>query len=635
MDRNNSTVLKKADSTPRGNRLEWLVLSLIPILLFWLILLVNVPVSFSQYFHAYSLPLFIIVIVLYYGSYSYSGKIGFLLSLGLTMVLLSLSLSYLWKSGFSDNFLIGGLLPYKDGKNYYLGANLILNGLPLVNAGQATERPLFPGFLAVLLWLTGQNLKITLGLIVQVAGISFCFSARQARNSFGLLAASLFATLLYFYIQPLAGYTLSELLGFIAGCWAFTMLVLGSNSLKWWDLMLGAAILMIGVSARAGAFFVFPLLVIWVGRIFRGEKRFAWKPSLYALAAIAVLFFLANSIYARFLGIPPGSAFGNFSYALYGQVRGGTGWHTAIEELGTREPAAVYQAAMDFFLRHPASLLIGVVKAYRDFFGFENASIFPFYSRDRFLQVLNLLLWLGMLALMIVGIIQLFKRRSSPLESLLLAMFIGIILSIPFLPPIDGGSRFHAATVPFFFAVFAVGIQRLSRKREAQLQTVESSSLDLVLARYASILLLALVLIAPILIRGFSVKPIHTVSICPAGQQSFAIVTHPGTQLDIIQSGLLQCGKLPNVCLRDFETNNTEFSTDDFYQYLAASTKSISPGIRIIPAFDLLRDKFYYFQLPLDSMSSSSAQQILGCGVETRTKNQTIFQVKSVFSYGN
>ena len=165
--------------TIKGLSLERFVPFLLPLLLFWLILFINIPDSISKYFHTYSLGLFLIVIALYYVSFLLPGNLGAMAALSLTMALLSLSLSYLWTSGFSDNFVIGGLLPYKDGKNYYAGANLILNGLPMLNAGQATERPLFPGFLASLLWLTGQNLKISLGIIVQLVGIGLYLSAQQ------------------------------------------------------------------------------------------------------------------------------------------------------------------------------------------------------------------------------------------------------------------------------------------------------------------------------------------------------------------------------------------------------------------------------------------------------------------------
>ena len=129
----------------RGISLGWFAPFLLPLLLFWIILFVRIPGYFSQYFHSYSLGLFLIVIALYYVSFSLPGKSGGVAALSLTMVLLSLTLSYMWTSGFSDNFVIGGLLPYKDGKNYYIGAKLLLNGLPMLSSGQATERPLFPG----------------------------------------------------------------------------------------------------------------------------------------------------------------------------------------------------------------------------------------------------------------------------------------------------------------------------------------------------------------------------------------------------------------------------------------------------------------------------------------------------------
>src|SRR5574341_1033903 len=255
----------------------WAGSFLFPLLLFWVILFFRIPYSFSQYFRAYSWELFLIVLILYYLSFRLPNRFGIQVCLGITMVLLALSLSYKWTSGFSDNGIIGGLLPYKDGKNYYLGANLILKGLPLIKANQSTERPLFPSFLAFILFLTGQNLKITLAIIVQLVGIGICLSVRQIHRSFGALAAGLYATLLYFYIQPLIGYAMSEMLGFIVGCLGFTMIWLAAYNPKWHDLLLGLAILMIAVSARAGTFVIFPMLVLWIGWIFREKERFSLK----------------------------------------------------------------------------------------------------------------------------------------------------------------------------------------------------------------------------------------------------------------------------------------------------------------------------------------------------------------------
>src|SRR5258708_35915673 len=104
----------------------WLGVFLFQLLLFWVILLIKLPASFTRNFHEYTPWIFMSVLVLYYLAFRWSNRFGILICLGLTMTLFAFTLSYLWSSGFSDNFIIGGLLPYKDGKNYYVGANLIL-----------------------------------------------------------------------------------------------------------------------------------------------------------------------------------------------------------------------------------------------------------------------------------------------------------------------------------------------------------------------------------------------------------------------------------------------------------------------------------------------------------------------------
>ena len=174
---------------------------LVPVTLFWLVLAFEIPYSFTQYFHRYDLIVFLSIAVLYYLSFCSKDNQSFLTVLSLTMLLFALTLSYLWTSGFSDNFLIGGLLPYKDAKNYYLGANLLINGLPIRVAGQAVGRPLFPGFLSSLLLLTGQNLKIALAILAQLAAIGLYLSARQIRKLMGALAGTLYITFMYFYFQ--------------------------------------------------------------------------------------------------------------------------------------------------------------------------------------------------------------------------------------------------------------------------------------------------------------------------------------------------------------------------------------------------------------------------------------------------
>ena len=609
-----------------------LISVLLPLLLFWVVLILRIPYFITFHFNSYSFGLFVFTLLLYYLSLRLRGNVGVLVSLGLTMLLFALVLSYKWTSGFSDNFMIGGLLPYKDAKNYYLGADLILHGLPLEKAGQATERPLFPGFLSSILMLTGQNLKIAVAVIVQLAAIGLYLSAQRIRHSMGTLSTSLYITLMYFYMKPLIGYTLSEALGFTLGCFAFVLIWQASHNLKWFDLFLGLITLLVAASARAGAFFIFPMLAIWAGWIFRRGKRFSIKAAGFTFIVILAGYFLINTIYAQYLGIPSGSAFGNFSYALYGQVRGGTGWHSAIEELGTRSPSAVYRAALEFFLEHPLSLLIGVAKSYRDFFLPGRQGIFVF-RLEGWLGWANLALWVGTVALLLRGMMRVVKDIHLNLASLLVAGFVGLILSIPFLPPIDGGARFYASTMPFFFAIPALGLSRFAKEMEQNSTSRVNIYGDSMVPRAASITLVALTLIVPVGVYALSHKPVYAVPVCPPQQEPFVMEVHQGSYIDLITDGTAQCGPAPEVCLSDFEKYNTEKKVDDYYQELLLLTKNNDGDVRIVPAIDLITQEFHYFYIPHSRIKGSSLlNEVTGCATEIKTKNQSIYQVESILT---
>jgi hypothetical protein len=544
------------------------------------------------------------------------------------MALFALTLSYVWTSGFSDNFIIGGLLPYKDAKNFYLGAELIRYGLPVVRAGQATERPLFPSFLAAVLFFTGQNLKLTIGIIVQLMGVGLFVAARQIRNSFGALAGAIFTAFLYFYIMPWVGYTMSESLGFVAGCFAFSLLWLTAARLNWIDLLLGLLTLLVAVSARAGAFFIFPMLAIWAGWIRRGETRISVKAAVYVLGCIVAGYFLFNSVYSRFLGIPLGSSFSNFAYTIYGQVRGGTGWHSAIEDLGTRNPSIVYQEAWKFFREHPLSLFIGFAKAYREFFGFATGNIFPFMG-EGWQYWFNLIAWLGAVTLMVIGLIRLFKDIHSRHSSLLLAGFLGTFLSIPFLPPIDGGTRFYAGTVPFFYVIPAVGISLLMKEKQPGMIPDVHRRAEVMSLRFVSAAMIAFATILPAFLFVIGHKPAHVIPQCSPDQKPFEIQVDPGSYIDLVLGG--SCTGIPEVCLDKFETNNIEKSTDDFYQELSSLIRDDNTSVRLIPGFDLLAERFRYVYISHVKLSGDPSPGLMsGCAVLISTKNQTIFQVENI-----
>lgn len=603
----------------------------IPVSLYWLLLVSDIPYAFTRHFHRYELPVFIGVLILYFLSIKRDGVVGILFGFGLTMLLFSLTLSYLWTSGFSDNFVISGLLPYKDAKNYYLGANLLLNGLPIRIAGQALGRPLFPGFLSSLLLLTGQNLKIALAVLTQLAGIGLYLSARQIRRAMGALAGALYIAFMVFYFQIIAGYAMSESLGFIGGCFGFALLWRAAQNRKWIDLLLGLGVLMVAVSARAGAFFIFPMLALWVGWTFRGTKRFSFLSVSLVLAILGAGYFAVNTIYPRLLGVPEGSSFDNFAYTIYGQVRGGAGWHSAIDELGTRNPSRVYQAAWEAFLAIPTDFFKGVLKAYADFFLPGERSIFVFGVKDRN-YCLDLVLWGLTIIIMLRGIYLLVFKRRSAILNLLLAGFIGIFLSIPFLPPIDGGMRFYASTMPFFFGLLGMGASRFVDRDEGPAPAKNESFF----LRFAAVSLLALtVLLPPVTLRASS-RPALAEPVCSPEQRPFVIKVNPGSYIDLVQGENAPCGLAPKICYDDFLKHNTEIYIDDFYQELETlAVSSHVDTMRIIPTVNLLDKYFQYFFITDNQVLVGSSHGLLsGCATRIQTENQRIFLVESISASG-
>ena len=600
------------------------------LLLYWTVLSLKPPDVLTRIFQGYSLGLFVFVLAVYYFTYRLPGKLSVITGLGYTLLLLAFALLYRWTSGYSDNFLIGGLLPYKDAKNFFVGSNLILNGMPLVNAGQATERPLFPSFFSSVLLLSGGNLKISIAILVNFVGLGLYASSRRVFHSFGALAASLYSTLLFFYIQPWAGYTMSEPFGFLMGCVALYILWPAARQLKRLDLIIGLLVLLIAVSARAGTFLIFPILAIWVGWAFRNDKRFSVKAGVITLLVIVIGYFTVNTLYARIMGVPEGSSFGNFAYALYGQVRGGTGWHTAIEELGTRNPAVVYKAAFDFFTRHPLSLLIGVAKSYRDFSLPGYSNIFSFDVAGQPVWI-TYIMWFVFIALLFLGLFRLIRNTRNNAASFLLAGFLGVVLSIPFLPPIDGGSRFYASTVPFFFVIPVIGLSKSPDWEQADSERPSSQ-----MGRYGSLALILLTLILPILTSTFSKKIVPGAVACQPAQEAFVIRANPGSYIDLVQEENTSCGLAPKICFDDFLENNTELHIDDFYQQLYSLASTSQNNMRILPTLNLLDGNFHYFVITDRQELEISSQKLLsGCATRILTENQRIFLIESISTTDN
>jgi hypothetical protein len=597
-----------------------------------LLLSVQIPTNLSQLLQSNSPALFAAILLLYIGCFSIKNKpLRWALGLALTLLLFSSTLSWLWTSGFSGNKIIGGMLPYKDGYYYYQGAQMLSMGQVIPLSGlQGIWRPLFPGLLSVLQLFTGNDLLWCLGILAVVTAVSCFMAAWQIALRHHAVIAALFMAMLWFYAQPFIGYTWTELPGLAFGCLGFILLWNGAERLKLWDMVLGIAILTLGISIRAGAFFILPLIVIWAGWAFRGEKRFALKPAAIVAVAGIASFLLANIIFPRLMTAPGGVTFANFSGTLYGQAVGGAGY-MAAGKLGAEDSMAIYQAAFERIRNYPLGLVIGAAKAYRDFFIPNSKGIFTFISSSN-PQPLDIILWVIALGLLAWNLVRSIRNVRDPLASFQLACFIGIFLSIPFLPPIDGGRRFYAGTMPFFYILPAMALEAIPQLHRAPetSQPGDARSFEMAARLLAGTLMVLALFFAP-LIRFTSSEPQAAALTCPVNQKAFTIRVPKDSYLDVVPNGVTACGKAPEICQADLLASGKSEVTDDFYLLIVNTAQTSPEPVRILAAVNLTDQSYSYFIGTKSALEpANSSGLVSGCAVKVPTQYQTIYQVESI-----
>src|ERR1035437_7236996 len=151
---------------------RWAVVLIIGFLIYTLILINRQPIFLRpisiavRYSFTLVLPLVFLGIYL---AYLIPGSPGKIIIFMATLSLFSLALAGLWTSGHSEQYVIASLLPWVDAHHYYTDALNILEG-GILNP-VAARRPLGTIFLVPLLGITGQNLEVTLALLVVITAI--------------------------------------------------------------------------------------------------------------------------------------------------------------------------------------------------------------------------------------------------------------------------------------------------------------------------------------------------------------------------------------------------------------------------------------------------------------------------------
>ena len=526
--------------------------------------------------------------VLLYSLFRRSGWWEDLGGLAVTLVLFALPLSGLWNSGYSNGSTIGGLLPWSDASAYYADANRLLEGGMMSAFSQ--RRPLFPGSLAAVLGLVHGNLAAALAVLGAIAILACFLLAREVRRSHGAIIGAVTLVVLFLFYRTYIGLSLTENLGIALGALALAILWRGASSTKMDIVLAGIFLLTMAMNARAGAFLVLPLLVLWGAWFFRGKSRISLRFFLGGCVAI-LLAFLLDTVLRHLIANSGGMAYGNFSYSLYGLVVGNKGFlqvgvdHPEVLAMnGNQLYSYIYQLAFRAFRADPMRAVKGLFGAWRDYlhptwgaFSFVNLKLF---------EILDIsgTRW-ALFALSGLGLLGCFWRWRDPHAVLVLVFTLGVLASVPFVPPLDADlMRAYAATIPLSAIWVALGLYTLFSGlkwwSEPQVPVDEKLTLSPLILGLAFALFCFL---SPILVKGLSRPTQFTQVKCPSGLTTIYFRSDRSAVVNLVADDVLSGGHLSNIRLSDFR-NQLHLS---IYPELSSELNNLTAGQSLILGFDI------------------------------------------------
>ncbi|HXQ33650.1 MAG TPA: hypothetical protein VN843_06475 [Anaerolineales bacterium] len=538
-----------------------------------LILIIPPPVLITRSLFNFRLDVAFLFVIFLGLVLSRNGTAWNTISLTLTLTLFSIPLIYKWQTAGFYGYLIGGLLPWSDAAGYYSGAQHLIYDGHLTS--WATRRPLFGGFLAVLLSATGNNLQISLAILAMLNGLALFLAAREIQKVHGSWIAATFLAICYWYYCAHAGITASEQLGLCFGSLGLAFFVHETRNESITKVIFGLFLLTVALNARAGAFFILPAFILWFGIIH--HKNLGWRKPIALGIAVVVLGMLSNMVMVKIIGSTDAVPFSNYSYSLYGLASGNAGWSQVNRDHPDVKEEEVLGLALEKIHNNPSLFVIGILRSYRDYFT-TNYGLFSFLGivNDR-RNLGNLLL----LALTCVGLAIALARRKQGQYGLILAAFFGVFLSVGLIPPRDADfMRIYAATIPFTAFLASIGLSILEQPLKkiglpAEIPTDEQTGSKLLLP--FSIILLITCFIGPLLIKIAAHPQRSSASgSCSPAEEEIRFIVSGGSSIKLVNDNSLSESFLPNMRLTDFR--NSTASGPYFYPNLMDMLLGLGAG---------------------------------------------------------
>ena len=598
-----------------------LLVFLTGLLVFIAILLIPVQHPISPIFLVrYNLS---IILILYFGiiyfTYLIPGWLGRLFSFSATMALFSLSLSYLWTSGVGDYYAISGLIPWSDARSYYVDALRLVEGYHF--SSFSAWRPLFPGFASFILSITNQNLQITVTIFVMLAAIACYLFTREVQRYLGTAVSIFVFAILFIFYRRYSGLFTAENLGFTFGVLGFVFLLRGARGLSKVQIISGLFLMTIALNTRMGAYFTLPFIAMWAARLFRKNKIIF--PSFLAICSGTILSgFLLYSISVitfsdtpRFPDVYYSRVFYNFTHGYDRSLSSVFNEYPELKSLPENEQTIrIFNLAFDNIREDPDSLLSGAIKQYQIFFSGSWYGAFSFIETSS--PDIHTLINLALFGLCVLGLFSWFSYRNDPIYSLVISLVIGVLLSIPFVPPeLYNRVRFYAVSIPVFALLPGLGLRWILSR--SKLQNIINPTKNFTISHSTPILTIAIVLvtiIGPYLVNWFSSPTKYLNLSCDSGVKPILVKLNPGSFINILAENSENPEIFPSFKGSQFLRRLHDYTP---HYSAVAEFEKIQPPTTIWVGLDLLSNQDFCIIAPTTEIQFSNGTSLI-CGNESR-----------------
>lgn len=508
---------------------------------------------------AWIVPILSIVLFL---TFQIPGWLGRIARLSVVLSIFALALAGMWASGRTQSTVLSGLIPLYDAQSYYGDAQKILAGGTVSEF--STARPLFPGFLAVLLRITNRNLMGAIAIFTAINGFACYFAGREIQRTHGTIPAVFLILFIFFYFRyRTVGTVMSENIGLPTGILGTLLIWRGISNKSRALVLFGIFIDTLALNIRPGPFFVLPFLLLWGAWFFRGTN--AWFSGTFLILGLGAILagFGINLGMIRLVGTPSGVPFSQFSMAFYGLVSGGNSFayvfqvHPELLEMSNPDKTRqIYRLAFDLLRTDPTLIVRGALHNWTIFLSHSYNGMFSYFSGKN--HFANLAAYWGICLFCVLGFIKWTRNPSNPFLSFVTVTALGVLLSAPFVPAADAyGLRLYAATIITMGMLPASGIAFALEKIKVgfikAIPAPDTTGAQTII--WTSISMVFLIVVGPFLVRGSSAAPPFPPTSCQPEEASIVVWFDAGSSLQIISRDEILLDWVPRFHIGFFKRN--------------------------------------------------------------------------------